>query len=369
MPFQSSKPKRSRRREAETVRAPAPPRSGPSVGGHRPAWTAATPRDAPKDDPLATALGGHRPAPAADDLSWADAEEERSDAESRPATKGSGDAPHTKWAPTMESPIGAAAGWQPAQRPAAAAMAADAGEWAKKDLGVDYRGEERGEGAHAAMMQRDTDPSVQAGPVEANRYAQEELGWTPEEAESFPLGSTHYLSDEERAELRVTLGRKLTIGPRRRVVDSSGTRSNYAEGRANYAMSRKGEVYIAPARLYLLFHSSILAGQDVTAAGELEIKDGQVTLINNRSGHYKPTPDMFHRFLRLLKSSGHDLSATRAVVYTTDGGTVPFARAEDFLRRGLPTKPVASGATGDDAQYGAQLAARAKPSDAGYVNR
>jgi hypothetical protein len=71
----------------------------------------------------------------------------------------------------------------------------------------------------------------------------------------------------------------------------------------NYVIDADGEILVAREDLGFIKHSSIAAGMDVWAAGELGIEDGELRFVNLNSGHY------------LGKGSGHDPSteAERAV--------------------------------------------------------
>ena len=71
--------------------------------------------------------------------------------------------------------------------------------------------------------------------------------------------------------------------------------------------------------LYLTFkaqqgrihHSSLLAGRDVICAGEMQIFQGQLKYINNRSGHYQPPPKSLKLVLRFLKEQGVKLEKVK----------------------------------------------------------
>ena len=45
-------------------------------------------------------------------------------------------------------------------------------------------------------------------------------------------------------------------------------------------------------------HSSFMAGQPVSFAGELQVTDGMLRVVTNKSGHYKPTEE--NAFVQLL---------------------------------------------------------------------
>jgi hypothetical protein len=51
-------------------------------------------------------------------------------------------------------------------------------------------------------------------------------------------------------------------------------------------------------------HSSLLAGAHVAGAGEIDVHDGTLVAMTDRSGHYRPTPGMNDRVLRNLRDQG-----------------------------------------------------------------
>lgn len=59
-------------------------------------------------------------------------------------------------------------------------------------------------------------------------------------------------------------------------------------GKAIFVMSGEGNFHIKSHVLGHYHHSSLLGGQPVACAGEIEVKDGYVTWLSNKSGHYVP---------------------------------------------------------------------------------
>jgi hypothetical protein len=74
-------------------------------------------------------------------------------------------------------------------------------------------------------------------------------------------------------------------------------------------MDAQGNIYASTEQVVGQFHhSSFLAGQPVAAAGELQVEAGELKLISNKSGHYKPSPDLTAQALKVLESQGVDVS-------------------------------------------------------------
>lgn len=55
-----------------------------------------------------------------------------------------------------------------------------------------------------------------------------------------------------------------------------------------------------------LFHSSFTAGLPVASAGEIIFKNGKITSISSRSGHYTPSRDAFIQIFKYLEKNGID---------------------------------------------------------------
>jgi hypothetical protein len=53
-----------------------------------------------------------------------------------------------------------------------------------------------------------------------------------------------------------------------------------------------------------LRHSSLLAGAPVAGVGEIEVQNGRLVAMTDRSGHYEPAPEMNDRVLDQLRSQG-----------------------------------------------------------------
>lgn len=63
-------------------------------------------------------------------------------------------------------------------------------------------------------------------------------------------------------------------------------------------------------------HSSLADGACILGAGEMEVKNGKIVSISQRSGHYHPDPEQVLNVLDVLKESGVDLSQVRLYAYT-----------------------------------------------------
>lgn len=60
-------------------------------------------------------------------------------------------------------------------------------------------------------------------------------------------------------------------------------------------------------------HSSFLAGKPVSAAGEIEVNNGILKTITDKSGHYRPTAEYTQQAVDGFKSSGIDISKVEVI--------------------------------------------------------
>ncbi|MFC9440040.1 hypothetical protein, partial [Nocardia sp. NPDC057030] len=79
------------------------------------------------------------------------------------------------------------------------------------------------------------------------------------------------------------------------------------DARAIFVMDEFGNLYAGDQELGSLHHSSFLGGRTVTAAGELEVRDGRLVVLSDRSGHYLPRGELNDFAVDLLRRQGLSL--------------------------------------------------------------
>lgn len=99
-----------------------------------------------------------------------------------------------------------------------------------------------------------------------------------------------YLTEAERAPYALTLrdGRIWDAGGA--LFDTSNAETLFSNlGRAIFVTDADGVFYASKRQAIGEFHhSSLVAGGPVAAAGELEVVNGRLTAISDKSGHYRP---------------------------------------------------------------------------------
>lgn len=119
-----------------------------------------------------------------------------------------------------------------------------------------------------------------------------------------------YLSEVERAAHLLSIEGGLIYDALGNLFDTTGAESLFSdEGRAIYVMDQHGNFYASKFHQVGKFHhSSLIAGGPVAAAGEIEVKNGKLVAISDKSGHYRPKRSFTNQALHELKKRGMGLS-------------------------------------------------------------
>jgi hypothetical protein len=120
--------------------------------------------------------------------------------------------------------------------------------------------------------------------------------------------TVHYMTPAEREEHRLFVdadGHLRSAGDGRLYDTTSGVSAWSGGGQAIFVMDGSGNLYATlDQRVGHTHHSSLLGGEPVAGAGEIEVEDGRLVSMTNQSGHYRPTMAMNDRVLRSLREQG-----------------------------------------------------------------
>lgn len=81
-------------------------------------------------------------------------------------------------------------------------------------------------------------------------------------------------------------------------------------GRAIFVCSPQCEIFASSSEINKFHHSSILNAFPVFSAGTMEVRQGELTYIDDFSGHYRPTPLQVLHLLRIFKTKNLITDAT-----------------------------------------------------------
>lgn len=137
-------------------------------------------------------------------------------------------------------------------------------------------------------------------------YAREELG----QSLAFPGEKVVYLNEAARERHRLTVhDGRLYDGTGRPFTSTPEGSAHSADARSIFVMDRHGNLYAANEHKRAEFHhSTFLAGDSVSGAGEIKVVDGRLELVSNQSGHYKPSEQMTANVFEQLSRDGVDVS-------------------------------------------------------------
>jgi len=100
-------------------------------------------------------------------------------------------------------------------------------------------------------------------------------------------------------------------------------------GKGIYVMSQSGDIHVGSHAVGHRHHSSLLAAADTAAAGEIEVRQGRVVWLSNKSGHYRPNLKNLCQILHQVQKKHVPLTFRLSVMTTT--GRQNFAKVDDFM--------------------------------------
>jgi hypothetical protein len=114
-----------------------------------------------------------------------------------------------------------------------------------------------------------------------------------------------YLDEQQRQQYKLTVQDGKIYNAKGELFDTASAATVLGGGKAIFVMDHDGNMYASTSHAVGKFHhSSFLAGQPVAAAGEIEVHNGEVTVVNRKSGHYRPTESQLNQVAEHLSSLG-----------------------------------------------------------------
>jgi hypothetical protein len=123
----------------------------------------------------------------------------------------------------------------------------------------------------------------------------------------------NYLGDAERQFYKIEIRDGLLYDSEGKLFDTtSASTAHSGDGKAIYIMDQEGNLYASKAQVVGEFHHSSLAGgKPVAGAGEVEVHNGVLTSITDRSGHYQPPAEYTDQVIETLNSKGVDTDSVK----------------------------------------------------------
>jgi hypothetical protein len=125
---------------------------------------------------------------------------------------------------------------------------------------------------------------------------------------AFYPDTVHYMDPAEREAHRLFVdgdGNLRSAADGSLYDTASGTTHWSGGGRAIFVMDGSGNLYATlDQRVGHTHHSSLLGGESVVGAGEIEVRYGQLVAMTDQSGHYRPDAAMNDEALRSLRDQG-----------------------------------------------------------------
>nr|WP_221382999.1 hypothetical protein [Actinoplanes polyasparticus] len=125
---------------------------------------------------------------------------------------------------------------------------------------------------------------------------------------AFRPDTVHYMDEVEREAHRLFVdgdGNLRSAADGSLYDTSAGSTHWSGQGRAIFVMDGSGNLYATldqfPGRIH---HSSLLGGESVAGAGEIEVRDGRLVAMTDQSGHYQPRAEHNDIALQSLRDQG-----------------------------------------------------------------
>lgn len=124
-------------------------------------------------------------------------------------------------------------------------------------------------------------------------------------------GPVKYLTDGERGWYKLAIKNGKLYDAQGKPFNTMRATTWAGEAKAIYIMDEQGNIYASKYQeVFKFHHSSLASGQSVAGAGEMEVEDGILRSINNRSGHYRPSPEFLDQTVDELHRQGLNLNET-----------------------------------------------------------
>jgi hypothetical protein len=98
-----------------------------------------------------------------------------------------------------------------------------------------------------------------------------------------------------------------------------------------YVMSAENNIHVSSHSVGARHHSSLLAGGNVACAGEMQVHDGKLITLSNKSGHYTPEPVYLTQVIRALSEANVDENSYTIKEYRANEKPIMHESAGSFM--------------------------------------
>jgi hypothetical protein len=132
--------------------------------------------------------------------------------------------------------------------------------------------------------------------------------------------AVQYLSDSQRAAFRLHIANGLIYDAHDNLLDTADASSLHTDqARAIFVMDDGGNFFASKWHSEGEFHhSSLISGQPAAAVGEIEVQNGRLIALSDRSGHYRPQRAFTGQAIDELRKNGVDFVNVQLDIISDD---------------------------------------------------
>lgn len=148
------------------------------------------------------------------------------------------------------------------------------------------------------------------------------------------IGSVEYVADNDREQYQIDFSDGIAMKDGKPFHTETATTDGLGVGAGIFVIDPQGQLYVGSHSRGEFHHSSFLSGAAIQAAGEIRInKEGHITELTNKSGHYRPSKELMLNTLKVLQKAGVNLSEVK-LTFMENGESFDYNSAENFLKSG-----------------------------------
>lgn len=146
------------------------------------------------------------------------------------------------------------------------------------------------------------------------------------------IGSVEYITDDDREQYQIDFLNGIAMKDGQPFHTDAATTDGLGVGAGIFVIDPQNQLYVGSHSRGEFHHSSFLNGAAIQGAGEIRIdKEGHITELTNKSGHYKPSKELMLNTLKVFHNAGVDLSKVK-LTFLENGESFYYNSAEKYLK-------------------------------------